>query len=149
MKNRSKKLLSVFLSAVLLLGIIPAFSLPASAYAVGDTIQYGTYPQTKVTDEDLISAFEAVPKTWRSYRYYSGTGAFYDGLMEPGDWMCYADFFYDGYKYRAVYFDEYRPYYTGMLRDNSYSYDISKSYQDDNGYTIDTCYYFKYEPITW
>ncbi|MBQ6419731.1 MAG: leucine-rich repeat domain-containing protein [Clostridia bacterium] len=119
---------------------------------VGDTIQFGTYPQTKVTDSALIAALDAAEKTWMSYNYYSGTyprgnsNCSYDGLQQPGDWMRYADFFYGGEKYRAVTFDLYRPRWldwaaetTGSAYNNVYS----------NGYRINTVYYFKYEPLNW
>lgn len=62
--------------------------------------------------------------------------------MKPGDWMKYADFTYNGTKYRAVTFSQYRPYWT----DNSTS---SGTNQDYNGYTTNNIYYFKYEPLKW
>ena len=98
--------------AILLMLCLTATVLPvaAQAYSVGDTIEFGTYPQTKVTDANLIASLDSAEKTWTSYRYYSGTGSSdYDGLQEPGDWMRFADFFYAGEKYRAVTFDLYRP----------------------------------------
>ncbi|MBQ9506325.1 MAG: InlB B-repeat-containing protein [Clostridia bacterium] len=110
---------------------------------VGDTMQFGTYPQTRVTDGGLISALNAAEKTWASYEYYSGTGNAYDGQMQPGDWMRFADFFYNGEKYRAVTFDEYRPQRPGSSRN------AGETQQDENGYYTGNVYYFKYEPLTW
>ena len=57
--------------------------------------------------------------------------------------MKYADFTYNGTKYRAVTFSQYRPYWT------SYSSSSIYTYQDDNGYTPNNVYYFKYEPLKW
>ena len=63
--------------------------------------------------------------------------------MTAKDYMKYTDIVYDGSKYRGVYFSEYRPCHIG---------DISSainSFQDENGYLINTIYWFKYEPILW
>ncbi|MBQ6118581.1 MAG: hypothetical protein IJK98_05080, partial [Clostridia bacterium] len=105
-------------------------------------IQFGTYPQSRVTDAATIAKLEAASKTWASYGYYSGTGDWADGKMTPGDFMQFADFKVNGVKYRAVKISEYRPYYTGYTRTASYTH------QDENGYTPGT-YYFKYEPLRW
>ncbi|MBQ7548442.1 MAG: Ig-like domain-containing protein [Clostridia bacterium] len=63
--------------------------------------------------------------------------------MMPSDYMVFADFIYEGDKYRAVTFSKYRPYVTG------YTSSASNTDQDDNGYTVDNVYYFKYEPLRW
>lgn len=109
----------------------------------GTIINFGSYPQSKVTDSATISALDSVTKNWKSYKYYSGTGSEYDGNMTSSDYMLYADFLYGGEKYRAVTFSEYRPYYTG------YTSSTSNSNQDDNGYYTGNIYYFKYEPLKW
>ena len=111
--------------------------------ATGTVINFGSYPQSKVTDGATISALDSVTKNWKSYKYYSGTGDYDDGNMEPSDYMKYADIKLGGNKYRAVTFSEYRPRYTGYKSSASYSY------QDDNGYYTNKVYYFKYEPLKW
>lgn len=111
--------------------------------ATGTVINFGSYPQSKVTDSATISALDSVTKNWKSYNYYSGTGDYDDGNMEPSDYMKYADIKLGGNKYRAVTFSEYRPRYTGYKSSASYSY------QDDNGYYTNKVYYFKYEPLKW
>ena len=111
--------------------------------ATGTVINFGSYPQSKVTDSATISALDSVTKNWKSYNYYSGTGKSDDGNMKSSDYMKYADFKYDGNKYRAVMFSVYRPDRTG------YASSTSNSYQDDNGYYIGNTYYFKYEPLKW
>ena len=63
--------------------------------------------------------------------------------MAASDYMKYADFFLNDVKYRAVKFTKYRPIKT------SFSSSAAKSYQDDNGYSLNTTSYFKYEPLTW
>lgn len=114
----------------------------------GDTVRYGTYPQTQVTDAGLIAALDAQEKSWASYRYYSGTstdgyGRTFNGQMKPGDWMRFADITYNGEKYRAVVFDEYRPGRTGQ------SFAVGNTTMEQNGFSKNTVYYFKYEPLTW
>ncbi len=142
-----KKSLSILLALLMLTGALAAGGYVALAeeggsYSAGDTIQYGTYPQSRVEATDALAS-AAENATWKSYGYYSGTGRYYDGNMSAGDFAEYADFVLDGVKYRAVRFSAYRPYITGFgtFAEDSYVY--------DNGYELNTVYYFKYEPIVW
>lgn len=111
--------------------------------ATGTIINFGSYPQSKVTDSLTISALDSVTKNWKSYNYYSGTGDYGDGNMTSSDYMLYADIKLGGEKYRAVTFSGYRPIYTGdtLSRFNSF--------HEDNGYFRNNVYYFKYEPLKW
>lgn len=153
MKKIFKKILSALLVAVLLIGIAPmgGFGLAPKANAkdissckVGDIIEFGSYPQSKITDSDLIAKIEAAGKSisWVDYNYYIGTGTSDDGNMKPVDgMMLYKDIPYNGSKYRAVKINQYRPYRTGNTS--------SETYQYDNGYNKGNIYYFKYEPLSW
>lgn len=149
-KNIFKSLLALTLALIMVLGVAPISELAGGDWAslfapkaealspthqVGDIVEFGSYPQSKVTDSSLVSALNGVSKTWVSYGYYSSS--------VQGDWMKYADFTYNGTKYRAVTFSQYRPYWT------SYSSSSIYTYQDDNGYTPNNVYYFKYEPLKW
>lgn len=155
-KNIFKSLLALTLALIMVLGVAPISELAGVDWAgifapkaealspthqVGDIVEFGSYPQSKVTDSSLVSALNGVSKTWVSYGYYSGDGSY--GSMKPGDWMKYADFAYNGTKYRAVIFSQYRPYSTCGVS----SFDNSS--QDDNGYIPNNIYYFKYEPLKW
>ena len=119
----------------------PKAEAAGKTYKVGDIVEFGSYPQSRVTNSSLVSALNKVSKNWVSYGYYSGTGDY--GTMVQGDWMKYFDFTYNGTKYRAVTFSQYRPMETigASSSDNTY--------QDDNGYTPNNTYYFKYEPLKW
>ena len=153
MKKIFKRILSALLVAVLLIGIAPigGFELSTKVSAkdissckVGDIIEFGSYPQSKITDSDLIAKIEAVGKSisWVDYNYYIGTGTSDDGNMKPVDgMMLYKDIPYNGSKYRAVKINQYRPYRTGNTS--------SETYQYDNGYNKGNIYYFKYEPLSW
>ncbi len=110
---------------------------------VGDIIEFGSYPQSKVTDLELLNSLNSQSLDWVSYEYFSGTGVQSNAKMQPGDWMKYADITYDGKKYRAVKFTQYRPYSTVYV--NS----ADKSWIDDYGYCANTVYWFEYEPIEW
>ena len=110
----------------------------------GDKVTFGSYPQTLVTEVSLKSTLDgkagnlptaSQPNNWTSYGYYQAT--------VKVDYMWYIDIEEAGEKYRGVYFNSYRP--CGI---NDPSSDTA-SRQDDNGYTVETVYWFKYEPISW
>lgn len=155
-KNIFKSLLALTLALIMVLGVAPISELAdvnwagifapkaeaeGKTYKVGDIVEFGSYPQSKVTDSSLVSALNKASKKWVSYGYYSGDGS--DGSMKPGDWMEYADFVYNGKKYRAVTFSQYRPLATIMTSS------AENTFQDDNGYSVNTTYYFEYEPLIW
>lgn len=148
-KNIFKSLLALTLALIMVLGAAPlselagvdwaSFFAPKAeaegkTYKVGDIIEFGSYPQSKVSDSSLVSALNKVLKNWVSYGYYSGDGS--SGSMKPGDWMKYADFTYNGTKYRAVTFSQYRPTVTSQKH--------SVECQSENGYIVDNIYYFRY-----
>ena len=156
MKRKLKGALSLLLCMIMVFGALAVGGegigelfnggkAEAAGYSVGDIITFGSYPQSEVTKESdsaTYSKLEAATKSWVSYRYYSG---YYDnyGSLQPGDWMKYADITLGGEKYRAVRFTQYRPKFT---EDHGSS---DNSCQDDNGYTVNNIYYFKYEPLKW
>ena len=113
---------------------------------VGTIIEYGLYPQTEVTDNLLISEFEKLPKEWVSYGYYSGEDRM--GSMASSDYMKYTDFIYNGEKYRAVTFSDYRPA-TTISKHPQTTYGVDGVWQAVSGYTVNKIYYFKYEPLKW
>lgn len=123
MKRIGKRIFGVMLAMIMVVTMIPLGTFTTSAagaavqsgYATGDIITFGSYPQTKMTDEDLISTLNA--KT---------LGA--DNTVT-----------YDGSRYKRVYFTQYT-----MIEPGS-----STSYQNANGYYINTVYWFKFEPIQW
>lgn len=150
MKKMFKKVVSVILVVIMCLTMVPlgGFDFTAEAatitsYSQGDIIEFGWYPQSKVTDSTTISALNSAGGEWISYNYYSGTGSSSDGKMTASDYMRYKDVIYGSDKYRGVVFDSYRPYYTGCTSSSSYTY------QDENGFFTNTVYWFKYEPIMW
>ncbi len=139
----TKKVLSILLSFMLVLGALTVgLCVPAGAANVGDIIEFGEYPQTKVSETaELKNAADVA--SWIDYDYYAGNGDTSNGLMAPGDYMKFADLTVNGLRYRAVRFTEYRPYFTG------YSTSENNSHQDENGYSANTTYYFRYDPLKW
>lgn len=154
-KNIFKSLLALTLALIMVLGVAPISELAgvdwaslfapkaeaAKTYKVGDIVTFGSYPQGEVTNSKLVATLNKVSKKWVSYGYYSGNGKV--GSMVQGDWMKYADFTYNGTKYRAVTFSKYRPVWPC---DKASALNAE---QDHNGYTIKNIYYFKYSPLTW
>ena len=111
----------------------------------GNFISFGSYPQTKVTDGTLTTVLTELAgplptsdnnQAWTSYGYYNQSST-------TANYMWYIDKEYNGEKYRGVYFIEYRAYRVDFATGSTYSQ------QDDNGYKINTIYWFKYEPIQW
>ena len=116
-----------------------------AAFKVGDIVSFGSYPQTRVTDNATIEALNKQSATWRSHGYYSGTkteySTTYDGKMTASDYMKYCDVTYGGKTYRGVRFSQFRPSYT--------DYPGNLSSQSINGYYTNTTYWFRWEPLYW
>lgn len=130
-------------STYMICGICPAMRMPTVVddNKMGDIITFGKYPQSLVTDEELISILQSDSSDWISYGYYSGSGDLNDGQMKPSDYMRYKDVDFNGERYRAVTFYAYRPINTGGTQDNNW--------QQDNNYYSNKTYWFKFEPIRW
>ena len=129
----------------------------------GNTIYFGSYPQTQEKDESIIDELNSLAETlptnisngdWEDYFYYNGgengINEILPGCFKKSDYsyakMWYKDIDYDNdsrYDYRGVYFLRYRADNTN----NGGS--VREGFQRDNGYYIDTFYWFKYEPIKW
>ena len=106
----------------------------------GTIIEFGSYPQEKVTDRDLISRLQAKvdsvdSNSWISYGYYEGSSS--------SDYFKYQDIELDGVKYRAVRFTKLRPDSSGG--------DFSGDGLTDsvNGYEQNVVYYFRYDRLNW
>ncbi len=144
--KQSKRIAALLVAALLLFTV---FTFPAGAAGpklsglkLNDHIEFGWYPQSRVTDEALIDKLNNAGGEWISYGYYSGTGKA-DGSMKPGDFMKYKDVLLDGGKYRAVTFSQYRPF---NVKDAGTD---QTSNQLTNGYSVDQVYWFRYDPIVW
>ena len=147
-KQTMKRIFTVILAVCMLLSIAPVTMAADTAdggYQKGDIIEFGSYPQSKVTDPRIISVLDGflTDDVWVSYDYYIGTDTEFDGNMTVSDYMKYADLELNGEKYRAVRFSQYRPTVTSDVSSEA------TSVQDNNGYELNTTYFFKYEPLTW
>ena len=128
-----KKAISVFLAAVLV--VCSFFCITASASSAKSTVFFGSYPQSRVNDEETVNELNKSDLNWISYNYYIDS--------QQNDFMKYADVELNGEKYRAVTFSSYRPYWTTAKSE------ASRSFQDENGYNPNNVYWFSYEPIEW
>lgn len=166
MKTFLKKSISLALTLLMLITLIPVMNLSdvdlgfiakAATYQVGDLVSFGSYPQSKVTDNATITALNNKAPAWdnwTSYEYYAGD--YSDGSMAQGDWMRYVDITLNGEMYRGVKFTQYRPWNTTYQPDplyGDYNYiiygDDNCTRQDNNGYISNETYWFKFEPIVW
>ncbi|MBR5423928.1 MAG: hypothetical protein IK108_07955 [Clostridia bacterium] len=103
-------------------------------------IEFGSYPQSRIANEALISELNRQDSEWKSYGYYNGRGAV--GTARQSDYMQYTDICYNGEKYRGVRFSEYRSYCCHKSSESSWQ---QRYYHLD----LDTVYWYKYEPIRW
>ena len=116
-------------------------------YRNNDKIFFGYYPQTLEKEEATIESLNSLvgtpesPKegyTWIDYEYYN------DYAISSYMYYIDLDIDKDGRNdYRGVYFSKYRLFYT------SYKASESNSYQDNNGYSTSTVYWFEYVRIRW
>lgn len=135
--KKTRKILSLFLAVLMICMSVPianigTFKVNAAEYKTGDIIEFGSYPQTKVTDEALISEFNSLYLKWNSYNYYQ------NGYIN--DFMKYTDLEYNGVKYRGVTFSASRP---------GYVISSSSNIENINGYKRGEKYWFAYEPLKW
>lgn len=143
-----KRVLASLLTATMIVGAVPVFSNAttdtsfAKDYKNGDVIEFGMYPQSRVTSSSTLFLLKFKILNWKSYNYCYGKDLS-SSTMQMGNYMKYADVTLNGEKYRAVKFTEYRPYWSYYLANTAYSY------LDENGYYKNTIYWFKYEPIKW
>jgi uncharacterized repeat protein (TIGR02543 family) len=134
----SKKLLMLLLAMVLLVALAVCVAPAASAkLQPGDVIEFGTYPQTQVTDTALIAQLDSFSADYpaKSYGYKYNDSKTLD--------MVYKDFFYQTVKYRGVKIGQWRPIDMGS------DPKAGESHQDESGFELNKWYYFKYEPLTW
>ena len=104
----------------------------------GNKVVFGTYPQSKVTNPTLLATLNSKAgtpitngKSWGSYGYSDNKNMYYIDVEEGTE------------RYRGVYFAKYRP--TNVAKSAS----LNNSLQDDNGYNVNTVYWFKHEPVCW
>ena len=141
-----KKTIALILAlALVFTAAVPCFAA-AGSWKRGDSFYFGEYPQSLVHNESLAAALKKQPLQWRSYGYFGQIKTWenpYDKFNEYD--MLYADLSYQGERYRAVTFSNYRSH----TADYYPRYPESSSHQESNGYHKDTVYFFKYEPLEW
>ncbi len=142
-KRLSKKHIFVFsVVAILIISVcllVFKKNEKLSSYKQGDIIEIGSYPQSEVKDEVLLSNLNSLNLKWISYDYYINE----EGIPVKSDYMKYADMNYEGKKYRAVTFSRYRS------KNSKSDSTAINSNQYENGYLINEIYWFRYEPIKW
>jgi len=109
---------------------------------------FGSYPQSEVKDTTLLDSLNGIIGTARpnNSNFNGWTAQENYANAEKTNIIFHKDVMFEGNEYRAIYFKKYRPM-TAALPSSDVS--TSSSYQDDNGYLINTVYWFKFEPIRW
>ena len=141
-----KRILSLTLTlALIFTAAVPSFAA-AGSWKKGDSFYFGEYPQSLVIDKALAAALEKQPLQWTSYGYFDAITVWENPYDEFEDYdMLYADLSYEGERYRAVTFTNYRSH----TADYYARFPEVSSRQEDNGYHKNTVYFFKYEPLEW
>ncbi len=105
----------------------------------GEYLLMGSYPQSKVTDDKLLTALNTLATTLPTDKD-AGEWVAYGDKSAPHTW--YRDVEHEGVKYRALYFTAERPEITQKP-------DEASGYQSANGYDAGQVYWFAYEPVLW
>ena len=108
-----------------------------------NTVIFGSYPQSEVTNVSIKSKLNDMVGKAPTSMNPNGWSAFEYKDINAKNFIWYTDVEYNNEKYRAVYFTSYLSILPG------YEQKESNSNQDDNGYKINTVYWFKFEPISW
>ena len=139
-----KQLVSILLSTLLALSGMSLAFAQGTACQVGDTLAFGTYPQTRVAETDALkTAADEADNAGNSGFIFDFSRAEKEDEPERNQRVEITDFFCDAQKYRRVRFTQFRPQITNRPADAYYSV------QDENGFETDTYYYFRYEPLQW
>ncbi len=101
-------------------------------------VTFGSYPQSKVTDEALLRELNALTPEWKSYGYFSGNG--FIGSAKASDDMKYADVTLNGVSYRGVVCSAYRPYCCHIPPENT---------RQESRLALNQVYWFRRDPIRW
>ena len=145
MKTHCKRMLSLLLSLLLILPFVGLTAAGAEepGYAAGDLIEYGSYPQSLVTDDRLLTVLPQLLGEVKAFDYYgseTGTGD-QIGQYLPFTGMRYVDVVYQNVKYRGVTLDAYRPFTTVSGQEDGT--------QAMNGFLTGRTYWFRFEPLRW
>ncbi|MBQ7638326.1 MAG: hypothetical protein IJS90_05465 [Clostridia bacterium] len=126
--KKLNKILSVLCVIAFAAGMLPVFAARvfAADYQTGDVITMGSYPQTHVTDEDLIAELEAAADEteWQPMGYTASA---------DDEYAFFKDVETESGRYRAIRFTRYN----------------NSSSQPRYGYNVNTVYWFSFEPIEW
>ena len=128
-------LLSLLLALLMLLSILPLSSFAMEDFYIGQVIEYGSYPSTRVKDSRQIKILNRNFETLTASGDASWTVLSLNNNGGTKNFINYCDIEVEGVKYRAVIMTSYSDY-----RD---------SCQENNGYKLNKVYWFKYESLKW
>ena len=85
---KTKRLLAFITTVFMLIGIMPHV-YAKEEYKNGDIIKFGSYPQTRVTDEKLIEKLNELPTEWKNYCYDNGEENYNVYKDKDGNYLYY------------------------------------------------------------
>lgn len=125
--NNIKKIIALLSAFILIfLSVIPVFA-EEKTYKQGDIIEFGSYPQSQVTDKSVINKLNKKQLQWNKY-----SDNIYDETADKTIYTViysYCDTELNSEKYRAI----------------KYSPTVIKNHPELSSATI----WFKYEPVEW
>ena len=147
--SKFKKTVAVLITAAIIITSFPFTGMlfakaenvaeTARDHKKGDIFEFGSYPQSRVTDEALIKILSLLINSTNIFELkYENNNYTY---------MKYADVTFNGGRYRALIIDAYKHEFLGYPDVNGDQ--TTKNYQEINGYTLNNVYWFEYEPLKW
>lgn len=144
-----KRLISAILTVFMLSSfVVMVGAKNETGFKVGEIVEFGSYPQTQVTDQALAQTLESLePDDSGSFDDYyglpdiSGYHSEYFDFREQSI-MSYRDVTYNNERYRGIIIGTYRPEFTDRVNYND-------EHQRSHGFKLHKWYWFKYEPLKW
>ena len=109
MNKKFKKILSAVLAVVMVLCAVPVMTYAADSddycsYKVGDIIEFGSYPQSYVSDEEELKSLYDLEDDWANADWFIPSDRYiWNGQKYSG---MYVDVTFENQKYRAVTIDD-------------------------------------------
>ena len=141
-----------FIAYILVIMTALPFSLlsfSVTSYSLNEswpTVFLGSYPKTHITDEETVNQLNSLvtDDDFIDMNYYIGNGTM--GSEEVVSYEFYADVNFNGNKYRALKFSEYRP---NSTYDNPPANKTNNQFTKNGGYYWNMIHWFIYEPVEW
>ena len=85
--DMKKTILTILIGAFFLLSFMggqKVYAADTSKLENGDIVEFGSYPQSLVTNSDLIGYLNLESKTWYAYPYYNENASYLSEMSKNG-----------------------------------------------------------------